>query len=72
MTFEQRSAGPPPEPAPTPVVGSVAPGAAPTPVQIRLQILSTEHWSLLASRNIAIVQRGIRPMFPTPRDDSGR
>jgi len=53
MTFEQRSAGPPPEPAPTPVVGSAAPGAAPTPVQIRLQILATEHWSLLASRSLA-------------------
>jgi hypothetical protein len=53
MTFEQRSAGPPPEPAPTPVVGSVAPGSAPSPVQIRLQILSTEHWSLLASRGLA-------------------
>jgi len=52
MTFE-RTAGPPPEPAPTPVVGSAAPGAAPTPVQIRLQILSTEHWSLLASRGLA-------------------
>ena len=26
---------------------------APTPVQIRLQILSTEHWSLLASRGLA-------------------
>jgi hypothetical protein len=53
MTFEQRSAGPPPEPAPSPVVGSVAPGSAPTPVQLRLQILSTEHWSLLASRGLA-------------------
>jgi hypothetical protein len=53
MTFEQRSAGPPPEPASTPIVGSVAPGTAPTPVQIRLQILSTEHWSLLASRGLA-------------------
>jgi hypothetical protein len=53
MTFEQRTAGPPPEPAPAPVVGSVAPGAAPTPVQLRLQILSTEHWSLLASRSLA-------------------
>ena len=35
------------------MVGSVAPGSAPTPVQIRLQILSTEHWSLLASRGLA-------------------
>ena len=53
MTFEQRSAGPPPEPAPSPVVGSVDPGSSPTPVQLRLQILSTEHWSLLASRGLA-------------------
>ena len=50
MTFE-RSAAPPPEPGPTPVTGQ--PGASPTPVQIRLQILSTEHWSLLASRSLA-------------------
>ena len=52
MTFE-RNPGPPPEPGPAPVVGSAAPGAAPTPVQVRLQILSTEHWSLLASRSLA-------------------
>ncbi len=45
MTFE-RNAGLPMEAAPTP-------GPAPTPVQIRLQILSTEHWSLLASRSLA-------------------
>jgi hypothetical protein len=56
MTFE-RNAGPPPEPAPTPapqeIVGSATPSTGPTPVQIRLQILSTEHWSLLASRSLA-------------------
>ncbi|HEX2755623.1 MAG TPA: hypothetical protein VHM48_09175 [Candidatus Limnocylindrales bacterium] len=52
MTFE-RNPGPPPEPGPTPVVGSAAPGSVPTPVQVRLQILSTEHWSLLASRSLA-------------------
>ena len=52
MTLE-RNPGPPAEPAPTPVVGSVEPGTGPTPVQIRLQILSTEHWSLLASRSLA-------------------
>jgi hypothetical protein len=52
MTFE-RNPAPPPEPAPAPVVGSVSAGSAPTPVQIRLQILSTEHWSLLASRSLA-------------------
>ena len=49
MTFE-RSA-PPAEPGATPVVGDHA--GEPTPVQIRLQILSTEHWSLLASRGLA-------------------
>ncbi len=52
MTFE-RSPGPPAEPGPTPVVGSAQADAGPTPVQIRLQILSTEHWSLLASRSLA-------------------
>ncbi|MBA2380945.1 MAG: hypothetical protein H0V73_02450 [Chloroflexi bacterium] len=50
MTFE-RSATPPAEPGPAPVGGG--PAATPTPVQIRLQILSTEHWSLLASRSLA-------------------
>jgi hypothetical protein len=50
MTFE-RSSGPPPEPGPTPVAGGGS--SEPTPVQIRLQILSTEHWSLLASRSLA-------------------
>ena len=49
MTFE-RNPGPPPEAAPTPASHQ---GAEPTPVQIRLQILSTEHWSLLASRGLA-------------------
>lgn len=49
MTFE-RNAGPPPEPAPVPAPQA---GREPTPVQIRLQILSTEHWSLLASRSLA-------------------
>jgi hypothetical protein len=52
MTFE-RNPGPPAEPGTTPVLGTATPGAAPTPVQIRLQILSTEHWSLLASRGLA-------------------
>lgn len=53
MTFERQSGGPPAEPGPTPVIGTVAPGTGPTPVQLRLQILSTEHWSLLASRSLA-------------------
>jgi hypothetical protein len=51
MTFEQRSAGFPAEPGPTPATGDHP--ASPTPVQLRLQILSTEHWSLLASRSLA-------------------
>ena len=50
MTFE-RNPGPPPEPGPAPVTAQ--PAVSPTPVQIRLQILSTEHWSLLASRSLA-------------------
>jgi hypothetical protein len=50
MTFEQRSPAIPAEPGPT---AGAASGQAPTPVQLRLQILSTEHWSLLASRNLA-------------------
>jgi len=51
MTFEQRSTPAPAEPAPitAPQTGT----AGPTPVQMRLQILSTEHWSLLASRSLA-------------------
>lgn len=56
MTFE-RNPGPPAEAAMPPVphetVGSAVPSTGPTPVQIRLQILSTEHWSLLASRSLA-------------------
>ncbi len=53
MTIE-RSPGPPPEPAPSPGPTSGS-GVAkdPTPVQIRLQILSTEHWSLIAARGLA-------------------
>lgn len=56
MTFE-RSPGLPeahqPLMAPDPSVGSATSSGGPTPVQIRLQILSTEHWSLLASRSLA-------------------
>jgi hypothetical protein len=51
MTFE-RNPGPIAEPGPTPLVGAANTGG-PTPVQIRLQILTTEHWSLLASRSLA-------------------
>jgi hypothetical protein len=51
MTIERNPTSPS-EPGATP--GAVAqPGASPTPVQIRLQILTTEHWSLLASRGLA-------------------
>ena len=55
MTFE-RSPGSPEAHQPLMAESSVgAPTASgdPTPVQFRLQILSTEHWSLLASRNLA-------------------
>jgi hypothetical protein len=50
MTFE-RNPGPPAEPGPTPVTGDHS--GSSTSVQLRLQILSTEHWSLLASRSLA-------------------
>jgi hypothetical protein len=50
MTFE-RSPGPPGEAGPVPIAGDHP--SEPTPIQIRLQILSTEHWSLLASRSLA-------------------
>ena len=56
MTFE-RSPGPSeghqPPMAADPSVGAATPSAGATPVQVRLQILSTEHWSLLASRGLA-------------------
>jgi hypothetical protein len=56
MTFE-RSPGSPeahqPSAAADPLVGAASPLGGPTPVQVRLQILSTEHWSLLASRSLA-------------------
>lgn len=51
MTFE-RNPGPGAEPG-LPHVAAARPGTEPTPVQLRLQILSTEHWSLLASRSLA-------------------
>jgi hypothetical protein len=60
MTFE-RTPGLGPEPVPNPPPGEQPPdqpaeppaSRAATPVQIRLQILTTEHWSLLASRGLA-------------------
>ena len=48
MTIERNV--PPPEHAQPPI--SPEPDG-PTPLQVRLQILSTEHWSLLASRGLA-------------------
>src|SRR2546427_2173001 len=51
MMFE-RPAGIGNEPAPAPRVGDAEPTAGPSPA-MRLQILSTEHWSLLASRSLA-------------------
>jgi hypothetical protein len=51
MSFE-RPVGPPAEPAPVPVPAAGAP-AAEVNAAMRLQILSTEHWSLLASRSLA-------------------
>jgi len=38
------------EPAPTPAPGEIGAG---TPLALQLQVLSTEHWSLLASRSLA-------------------
>jgi hypothetical protein len=52
MTFE-RSPGLPEAHQPNLTADPSVGNAAPTPVQIRLQILSTEHWSLLASRSLA-------------------
>jgi hypothetical protein len=57
MTFE-RMPGPPAEhgqPPMGPIDGEqpTAAGTGSTPVQVRLQILTTEHWSLLASRGLA-------------------
>ncbi len=53
MSFERSTAGTGPgaEPAPTP--GPSEPTGEATPLAIQLQVLSTEHWSLLASRSLA-------------------
>jgi hypothetical protein len=51
MSFE-RPVGPAAEPAPVPVPSS-GPAADEVSPAMRLQILSTEHWSLLASRSLA-------------------
>lgn len=50
MTFERPFGVPAGEPAP-PATGE--PSAGPTPAALRLQILATEHWSLLATRSLA-------------------
>lgn len=54
MSFERVTAGAAmgAEPAPNPGPAD-ATGAAGVPPSVRLQILSTEHWSLLASRSLA-------------------
>jgi len=41
------------EPAPTPAPSGTEPAGDGIPLAVRLQILSTEHWSLLASRSLA-------------------
>jgi hypothetical protein len=53
MSFERPTAGagPAAEPAPTPVPSE--PTAVGTPLALQLQVLSAEHWSLLASRSLA-------------------
>jgi hypothetical protein len=53
MSFERPGMTPGtggPEPAPTP---PTEPGTGGTPLALQLQVLSTEHWSLLASRSLA-------------------
>lgn len=49
MSFERASAAAPEPMSPT----AAETEATPTPPAMRLQILSTEHWSLLASRSLA-------------------
>lgn len=56
MSIERSTAGigPGAEPAPTPAPSDVVGGAdGETPLALQLQVLSTEHWSLLASRSLA-------------------
>jgi hypothetical protein len=57
MSFERPLAGTgmgaEPAPTPTPQEGLEVPAADGVSPQMRLQILSTEHWSLLASRSLA-------------------
>ena len=83
MSFERSTgsgAGLGAEPAPTPGPGGLeGPGEGGVTPAMRLQILSTEHWSLLASRSLAWnesfsayagreISRSrseLTPMFPT-------
>ena len=56
MSFERSTgaaAGLGAEPAPTPAPSGSDPAGEGLPPAVRLQILSTEHWSLLASRSLA-------------------
>ena len=56
MSIERSAGGmgPGAEPPPTPAASEPAGGgAAETPLALQLQVLSTEHWSLLASRSLA-------------------
>ena len=55
MTFERpgMTPGMSPEPAPSPPSEPVTDPAGGTPMALQLQVLSTEHWSLLASRSLA-------------------
>jgi hypothetical protein len=52
MTFERSGAPAPAEPGLPPSAANAG-HAEPLSAQVRLQILSTEHWSLLASRSLA-------------------
>src|SRR5256885_1204954 len=52
MAFERTAGGMSAEPSPAPRFGESAPSGEASPA-MRLQILSTEHWSLLASRSLA-------------------
>jgi hypothetical protein len=53
MSFERLAPTPPAEPGPTPGPAASPAGHGELTPAMRLQILSTEHWSLLASRNLA-------------------
>jgi hypothetical protein len=55
MSIERPTAGTGPgaEPAPPTAPSEAAPVESGTPLGVQLQVLSTEHWSLLASRNLA-------------------